>query len=301
MGQTMITEASDFAQLGVHDYVTRLLTSIARAPSKVASVSSEVVNLVALEKQRLECLNVAERSRLICAFGAAAVIEAGSRSFGGSFKKLAARLGTIENKARRILSSAHLTFKGAKIEFDASRPFFQRLLTICHDCRSIFATPKTLDHSRTHLLNPGENLLEDKNLARLKARPNVETAVFPEGTSIEQITKLATASKEVEIVDLAKNGSEASRAFDSIIRLSEKEAQPMRVRTVVCVQASCLDEGGRSFKKGEVISVFPICGPGVVQLPTLERLMRAEMDGANSQERKRGRVKERLCTSLPGD
>jgi hypothetical protein len=84
------------------------------------------------------------------------------------------------------------------------------------------------------------------------------------------LNELPPGSREAQLKALQDQGVE-SLGFDAKIKIKDQDYE---VRVITCELPTCTDYG-KTFSKGDLVSVVPLCGPGVLQIPTIAHLTQA--------------------------
>jgi hypothetical protein len=189
--------------------------------------------------------------------------------------------------------------------------FSGKAVELCPECPKEYKVSQaTVAHSNQHF--PGAKIVDIRD-AQKYARSDRGTSVFADGTKLEEIlekinspeSKVAFNKKAGEML---ASGSEKV-AFDVEMTI-ETPAGPkkQKVRVVVCIKISCADDMERTatgqpvikkdaFKQGEIISIFPDCGPEVITIPTLSEVQVsvANFKAGSPWGTGKGKVRVKLC------
>ncbi len=153
----------------------------------------------------------------------------------------------------------------------------------CPDCpKFIRFTPNTSDHAYAHILGDGEAALSVKYLKKYFGRQEHHHSAIlgpiDNEFLMELMIKENIAQNQLRLDPRAAkaiaNGEELGPgvAVDFDITFPGDE-DISTLRLVICNQEVCEDiPGKRSFERGELISVIPICGPNVYKIPRSDRL-----------------------------
>lgn len=145
--------------------------------------------------------------------------------------------------------------------------FVQLAVLHCKGCPDgpVSFTQQTLEHSEVHY-SSGE--LEEKAFVHLHARPRKKTSVFPPEISFQQVVSLAVAADTWHLMGLQydkSSGTKVKKSANYRVLLSIPPSTLAFVaHLIVCLKAPCHDGDDREFGDNEVISLYPICGEGVV-------------------------------------
>lgn len=176
--------------------------------------------------------------------------------------------------ARRAVAATE-TFHEVKPAYE---PLKISRCALCGD--QININEASLKHASQHFLKSGEDIAS-------RARKNSSTSVFSSEVSIDQVieglrkadslepdhraaqilSELPPGPREAQLKALQDQGVD-SLGFDAKIKIKDQDYE---VRIVTCELPTCGD-GGKTFSKGDLISVIPLCGPGVLQIPTMSHL-----------------------------
>ncbi|HXH75328.1 MAG TPA: hypothetical protein VNJ08_10210 [Bacteriovoracaceae bacterium] len=158
--------------------------------------------------------------------------------------------------------------------------FSSKVVEICEQCPTEYqVTSRSIDHSTQHF--PSGPIKDIKD-AQAYARADRSTAVFADGTKIDDVLSSVNTSEKIAFDPKAKellaSGADTI-AFDVEIP-GKNGAPPTKVRVVTCIQIACGDDAGGVithgvFKKGDIVSAFPICGPNILSIPIAAKVAKA--------------------------
>jgi hypothetical protein len=165
------------------------------------------------------------------------------------------------------------------------------LPSLCEGCAPARFTNITRSHvSSSHLpgadvekLSNAKNLTEPEKKALARemldySRDGRETTIFPADVSIDDILKNVKPDRFVE----GNSAVENHRLFRGQVELAGTPSKTYEVDIVLCMQLSCEDG---LYHHGDVITVFPRCGPGVAKIPrssTLNAYLEGKMGWSNT-------------------
>jgi hypothetical protein len=151
---------------------------------------------------------------------------------------------------------------------------------ICDDCPALTYTANSSQHGIAHIatsdfdqidLEKIKDLSSEQKLkiareALTMARDRFSTTVFPKGTNIEDILKSFKKNGWVE----KPANTEGRRIFRGEADLNGKKFE---VDVAFCSAPKCVNKSDNLvYEQGQVITVFPHCGPGVVMIPWASKL-----------------------------
>ena len=154
--------------------------------------------------------------------------------------------------------------------------------------RSITFTAKTLQHSFPHFSQGLDPSKQSSDLLLLSRR--TMTTVVSTRLSLQDIVlylnlldvKEGQLPLTLDTEGLKKNAENGRGMAPFRLKIptsADGHTEPLEFGVIVCAQQECLAKGV-SFRLGEVISVFPVSGPGVIRIPPRNELHRLLRDGA---------------------
>jgi hypothetical protein len=147
----------------------------------------------------------------------------------------------------------------------------------CPKCFACFSgSGETEDHSRQHFT---QQEIRSYNDAIKFAREDVPTSVLNHAGGYESVLQALTQIQP-KLIENHPLENSFSQAFDTQLSFKGETdaAGDYQFRLIVCKRPRCANNMGKNirregaFQRGEVISLFPICGPRVIKVRDKRRL-----------------------------